>query len=300
MLAKGYEEYKDKLDWKAGVGVQIKYNGERVLIRANGAWTRTGEPQLAIPHIVEAFKPFFQKFPYAVLDGEGFNYQMRDRLNEIHSIMSKKKPTAADLQKSKDLIRFYCYDGFGFPSSRAGAPVSMDDGYLERKSAIDNAFFAPCFAGRYVDVVGEVPTWIVHSEAELEDRYAKILADNHEGIIVRILGQPYENKRSKFLLKYKPLDDDEFRIVGVQEGVGKFAGRVGTFTCEKLDGTPFLDGERTFDATFKGKECDAIKAWKDGSAQQMVGKVATILYNKLSGYGKPNYPRLDWYNWNKR
>lgn len=299
MLAKGYEEYKAKLDWKTGVGVQIKYNGERVLIRANGAWTRTGEPQLAIPHIVEAFKPFFQKFPYAVLDGEGFNYQMRDRLNEIHSIMSKKTPTAVELQESKDLIRFYCYDGFGFPFSRNGTVVASDAGYLDRKSAIDNAFFAPCFAARYADIVGEVPTWVVHSEAELEDRYAQILADNHEGAIIRVLGQPYENKRSKFLLKYKPLDDAEFRIVSVQEGVGKFAGRVGTFTCEKLDRTPFLDGEKTFDATFKGKERDAIKAWKDGSAHQMVGKVATILFNKLSGYGKPNYARLDWYNWNK-
>lgn len=299
MLAKGYEDYKDKIDWKQGVGVQIKYNGERVCIKADGAWTRTGERQLCIPHIEAALQPFFKKFPYAVLDGEGFNYQMRESLNEIHSLMSQKKPTADDLQKSKDLIRLYCYDGFGFPANRDGAIVPATAGYLERKSAIDNAFFASCFAGRYQGIMEHVPTWIAHSEAEVEKIFLDCLLDKQEGVIIRILGQGYDNKRSRYLLKYKPVDDAEFRILAINEGVGKFAGRVGTFTCEKLDRSPFANGERTFDATFKGTQAAAIKAWNDGSAQKMVGKVATILFNKYTSYGIPNYPRLDWLNWNK-
>lgn len=298
-LAKSLKDYIDDIDWKQGVGVQIKFNGERVCINAHGAWSRTGEPQLCIPHIVDALKPFFAKFPQAVLDGEGFNYARRERLNEIRSLMGKKKPTAADLQASKDLIRFYCYDGFGFPATRGGPIVSSDAGYLDRKAAIDNAFFAPCFAARYANIIEKVDTWIVHSKAELDKLYEKFLADKQEGAIIRILGQPYENKRTKNLLKYKPVDDGEFRIVSVQDGDGKFAGRIATFTCEKLDRSPFANGDTTFDATFKGDEVDAIKAWNDGLAQKMVGKVATILFNGLTGYGKPNYPRLDWYNWNK-
>jgi DNA ligase-1 len=299
MLAKNYEDYKDKLDWKTGVGVQIKYNGERVLINSKGAWTRTGEPQLCIPHIVDALQLLFKKYPHAVLDGEGFNYDKREALNEIHSIMSKKKPTTFDLQKSKDLIRFYCYDGFGFPATRDGVVVSANDCYLKRKSAIDNAFFAPCFAGRYQGIIEHVPTWIAHSEAEVEKIFLDCLSDKQEGVIVRILGQGYDNKRSCYLLKYKPVDDAEFRILAINEGVGKFAGRVGTFTCEKLDRSPFANGERTFDATFKGTKAAAIKAWHDGSAQKMVGQVATILFNKYTSYGIPNYPRLDWLDWNK-
>lgn len=300
MLAKSLVDYEDKIDWKTGVGVQIKFNGERVCIRANGAWSRTGEPQLCIPHIVEALQPFFQKFPYAMLDGEGFNYDKRERLNEIRSLMGKKKPTPADLQASKDLIRFYCYDGFGFPADRGGAIVPSLASYTERKAAIDNAFFAPCFAARYAGIIEPVETWIVHSKAELDKLYEKFLADKQEGAIIRILSAPYQNKRTKDLLKYKPIMDKEYRVVAVHEGVGKFAGRVATFTCENLDRSPFKNGDTTFDATFKGDDPDAVKAWKDGSAQALVQQEVTIIFNGYTAYGKPNYPRLDWYNWNTK
>lgn len=296
MLAKSLKDYEDKLDWQEGVGVQIKFNGERVCIRANGAWTRTGERQLCIPHIVEALRPFFRKFPYAVLDGEGFNYDNRGRLNKIHSLMSKKTPTAAELQESRDLIRFYCYDGFGFPAIRNGPVIDSSAGYLERKAAIDNAFFSPCFATRYVHIIEPVKTWVVYSKAELDKLYQMFLADNQEGAIIRILGKPYECKRSKYLLKYKPVDDDEFRIVDVLEGDGKFSGRVSTFTCQRIDGKKFADGTDTFKATFKGGEDEAIEAWCNGSAAALKGKVVTILYNGFTGYGKPNYARLDWNN----
>lgn len=298
MLAKSLKDYEDKLDWKAGVGVQIKFNGERVCIRANGAWSRTGEPQLCIPHIVETLQPFFQKFPYAMLDGEGFNYSKRERLNEIRSLMGKKKPTPADLQASKDLIRFYCYDGFGFPASRGGNHVPDTAGYLERKAAIDNAFFAPCFADRYSDIIEPVETWIVKSKAELDKLYEKFLADKQEGAIIRILNVPYQNKRTKDLLKYKPIMDKEYRVIAINEGIGKFAGRVATFTCENLDRSPFKNGDKTFEATFKGDDADAVKTLKDGSAQALVQQEVTIIFNGYTAYGKPNYPRLDWYNWN--
>lgn len=300
MLAKSLKDYVDKIDWAAGVAVQMKYNGERVYIDAHGAWSRTGEPQMCIPHIVEVLRPFFAKFPNALLDGEGFNYERRQRLNEIRSLMGKKKPTNDDLCQSRDLIKLYCYDGFGFPANRGGNIVGSDACYLHRKSAIDNAFFAACFAQRYQGIIERVPTWIIHSKAELDALYNQFLEDKQEGAIIRILGQGYESKRSRFLLKYKPVDDDEYLIVAVNEGVGKFAGRIATFTCRRLDGKMFLDGTDEFNATFKGEEVDAIKAWEDGSAQAMVGKKATIIFNGYTGYGKPNYARLDWYNWNKR
>jgi ATP-dependent DNA ligase len=295
MLAKSYGDYKDKINWAEGVAVQIKYNGERVVARSSGMWSRTGERFVSIPHIEEALKPFFQKFPDAVLDGEGFNYDYRERLNEIHSIMSKKKPTEAELITSKELIRYCVYDGYGIPNKHGITQES--DGYLVRKSAIDNAFFASCFADRYKNIIDKVPTWVIYSEKELEDLNEIILADKHEGIIIRILNKGYQHKRSNLLLKYKPINDSEFKIISVNEGLGKFANRVATVTCERIDGGFYEDGTNFFDATWKGTDDDAINAWNFRNS--LMGKIVTIYYNGTTGKSKPNYPRFDFNNYNK-
>lgn len=298
MLAKDFAKYKDKLDWSKGVGIQIKYNGGRVLAKKDGLWTRKGERYISIPHIEEGLAPFFDKFPNAVLDGEGFNYALRERLCDIMSLLRKTvRVSPEDLEQSKELIRFYIYDGFGFPSKKDGSIISSAHCYLDRKAAIDNAFFAPCFADKYKDIIHHVPTWVVKSESELEKLYQSFLKDKQEGAILRVLGVPYENKRSKYLLKYKPVDDYEFRIIAVNEGVGKFANRVATFTCKRTDGKKFDDGTDTFEATFKGTAADAVKCWKERA--KFINKVVTIYYNGLTGYGKPNYARFDYLNYDK-
>jgi ATP-dependent DNA ligase len=298
MLAKIFKDYKDSIDWAKGVGVQIKYNGGRIVAKKDGLFSRKGERYISIPHIEEALKPFFLKFPDAVLDGEGFNYELRSKLNEIMKLLRKTvHVTPQDLERSKELIRFYVYDGFGFPANKDGANVSSTACYLERKAAIDNAFFAPCFANRYKDIIGKVPTWIVHSEKELEDLYKKFLDDKQEGAILRILGEGYQNKRTKFLLKYKPVDDAEFKAISVQEGDGKFSGRVSTITYQRIDGGKYLDGTDTFDATFKGTEEEARELWVTGKYEELIDEIHTVQYNGLTGYGKPNYARLDWNNY---
>lgn len=298
MLAKSFGDYKDKIDWSKGVGVQIKYNGGRIIAKADGLWSRKGERYISIPHIEEALAPFFKKFPDAVLDGEGFNYDLRERLNKIMTLLRKTvHVTPQDLKESKDTIRFYIYDGFGFPATKDGPNVEASSCYLERKAAIDNAFFAPCFKDRYKDIIGKVPTWVVKSEDELAKLYEKFLDDKQEGAILRILGEGYQNKRTKFLLKYKPIDDAEFKAVSVQEGDGKFAGRISTITYQRIDGGKFADGTDTFDATFKGMDEAARDLWQSGRYKKLIGEKHTVKYNGLTGYGKPNYARLDWENY---
>jgi len=301
MLAKNYKDYREKLDWSSGMGVQIKYNGGRIVATKDGLFSRKGKRYKSIPHIEEVLKPFFQKFPDAVLDGEGFNYSLRQFLNKIMKLLRKTVHiTPQDLKDSKDMIRFYIYDGYGFPATKDGPIVKETDGYLERKAAIDNAFFAPCFVDRYKNIIEKVPTWIVKSEKELEDLYKKFLDDKQEGAILRILNQPYENKRTKFLLKYKPVDDAEFKVISVQEGAGKFSGRISTITCQRIDGDKYLDGTDTFDATFiagLGTEELAIELWETGKYKTLINEAVTIFYNGLTGYGKPNYARLDWNNY---
>ena len=236
-------------------------------------------------------KNFFVVFPDAVLDGELFNWELRQNLKELISLVNKKvHVTPQDLAESKDKVRYYIYDGFGFGATQ-------EDPYQNRKKAIDYAFFSDKFAWRYKDTLKKVYTWVVHSEAELQARYEKFLEDKQEGAIIRLPDVPYENKRSKYLLKYKPVDVAEYRIVAIHEGNGNWAGTAKTVTCQRIDGLRFLDGTDTFDATFKGDMEEARKFLKDHA--WAIGRIVTIYFNGYTGYGKPNYAQFDINNYDK-
>lgn len=278
----------------------------RCILKKDGAWSRTGERFFCVSHIEKAFESFFLKYPDAILDGEAFNYERRERLNEIHSLMSKKDPSIEELAESEKLIKFYIYDGFGFPTGDSKQIVQESDHYLVRKKGIDNCFFAKCFAHRYKDVIGFVKTWVVYSEKELEELYQMFLADKQEGAILRILNIGYQRKRCKYLLKYKPLDDEEYRIIDANDGDGKDANLLSTVTCEKIDKSPFGNGDTTFKAKFKGTQTEARDAWKiiqndlnSHADRKILGKIATIFFNGKTAYGKPQFARFIWNNWNK-
>lgn len=273
MLAKSYEDYKHKIDWKTGIGVQIKFNGGRIVARKDGLFTRKGERYQSLPHLEQGLKPFFEIYPEAVLDGEGFNYDLRERLNEIMSLLRKTVHISPDdLAKSKELIKFYVYDG-------ALDQASLSLGYLERKQKLDQAFAK--LGG--ISVIGKVATEVIHSEKELENLYGKFINDNHEGAIIRILNQPYQNKRSNYLLKYKPVDDSEAVIQDILEGEGNWSG-TGKVIMLKW-------GNREFNATFKGTHEEAKQFLQD--KLKWVGKEITFEYNGLTGLGIPNYARVD-------
>jgi DNA ligase-1 len=278
MLAKGYEDYKDKV--KFPVYVQCKYNGGRVIAKKEGLFTRKGEKYWTLQHIHEELKDFFKKFPNVVLDGEGFNEELRQRLNDIMSLMRKSvNATEEDHQKSRELIKYYVYDVID-PSWPAG--------YRERAEFIHQHL-------RGYKYIVPVPSWECNSGAMIDHHYRKLVAQGHEGVIVRILGQPYEQKRSKNLLKYKPVDDAEGKIIAIHEGSGNWAGMAKTITIQRLDGKLYDDGTDVFDAQFKGTQEEAKQMLKD--AAKYISKICTYTFFGFTGKGKPNYGQFDYNCW---
>lgn len=275
MLAKSLKDYENKIDWATGVIVQIKFNGFRCVARREGLFTRKGEKYISVPHIEYGLSRFFEHYPEAILDGELFNYDYRQFLNKISELCRKtKNVTDEDLKNSEQLIRYYVYDAVNFVA-KPGA------GYLQRKKPID------ILLPDYTDYVRHVEDHVVHSRQELDAIYQTFLADEQEGAIVRILGVPYENKRSKYLLKYKPLDDMEITILDIMEGTGNWSGTGKVLRCKAADG-------RVFDATFKGNYEDCKQFFIDKN--KWIGREVTIIYNGLTGLGIPNYARLDFSN----
>lgn len=282
ILAKNYNDYRSKIDLSKGQWwLNIKYNGIRMIATRHGLFTRKGEKFVSVPHIQNALVSFFKKYPDAVLDGECFNEQYRQSLNEIVKLARKTKNVSAkDLQRSEELIRFYVYDGYGF-TTKLGEKAP----YAARKLWIDNNV-----SGCY-DYVEAVPEWVITSQHELDEQYNAIVSEGHEGGILRNSEMPYEHKRSSNLLKIKPLDDAEFIITNIQAGVGNWSGKA------KIISLKSEDGKLVFDAAFKGSMEAATKLLKEKN--KWIGKLVTIYYNGLSGLGCPQFARMDIANYDK-
>ena len=276
-LAKKYSDYASKINFFDGSWLaQNKFNGVRAVATKDGIFSRTGERWLTVPHIHESLKYHFSVFPDDVLDGELYNYDLRQNLNELISIVrTTVNITPEILVKSEKIVKFYVYDTFNITNDV--------DKYIHRKQVIDN-YIIPMHS----EYLRKVEDYEIKSEEELNILFDSIIADGGEGLILRKKNSLYECKRSKNLLKMKVDDDDECIILDIHDADGNWANKCKTFTVKWIDKKGV---ERIFDASLKGDMPDAIEIWNN--KDQWIGKEVTFLYMGLTGLGNPNYARID-------
>ncbi len=269
MLAKSYKDRK--VDISSGNWLmQCKLNGVRCIATKTGLFSRKGESYVSTPHISESLQDFFDKHPHAVLDGELFNEELRQNLNEINSLVRKTKNiTQKDLDRSREIISYYIYDGYDMEG------VYKSDGYIVRKNWLDNNVDFD-----FTSIVSDIH---LTSEKHMWDCYNRFVEMGHEGAILRDKNSPYENKRSKHLLKLKPEDDSEGVIIDIKEGSGNWSNTGKIITLQW--------NNKIFDATFKGSYEQGVVFLEN--SENWVGKTVTFLYNGLTGLGVPNYARVD-------
>ena len=81
----------------------------------------------------------------------------------------------------------------------------------------------------------------VHANIEynstLDSMLDYIVGKGGEGLILRDPDAIYEHRRCNGLLKYKQVQTMDLRIVGWNEGKGKYEGAIGSFICQTDDGT---------------------------------------------------------------
>lgn len=261
MLAHDFNDYKSKI--KYPVATQPKLDGVRAIIQESGTTSRNGKDLVSAPHIHEALKPLFEKYPDLVFDGELYAHKSDGiDFNKIISCVRKTKPTTADLVESKQNIQYWIYD---LPSQIGS--------FEERFKALCDLDLPDCCR--------IVSTDQVHTMEYIMKIYKEYMEDGYEGQIIRILDSEYENKRSKSLLKHKTFFDKEFTILGVNEGIGKLTGKVGTLMFE-IDGKPF-------NAAVNGDHEYLEKLFKSGT---LIGKQATVKYFELTTDGIPRFPKV--------
>jgi len=262
MLAHKWEDQKDKV--KYPIYSQPKLDGIRCIVKKDGMWSRNGKKIISAPHIYEAMKHLFKTNPDLIFDGELYADKYANDFNAIVSLVKKTKPTAQDLIDSAKVIEYHIYD---LPSN-AGI-------FTERYKELHNKIKLPSCC-----VI--VETYLVETEKDALTLYGNYVASGYEGQMLR-LNLPYENKRSKSLLKHKSFIDTEYKIIGVEQGKGNLTGKMGALVFKTSKGD-------TFNASINGGWDYLEELWN--SKDKLIGKQATVKYFNLTPDGKPRFPKV--------
>lgn len=80
------------------------------------------------------------------------------------------------------------------------------------------------------------------NEAELQQWLMQIVKNGGEGLVLHKGSAPYRSGRSDDLLKLKPFDDAEARVIGYKPGRGQWQGMTGALLVQSPDGKQFSLG----------------------------------------------------------
>lgn len=237
---------------------QIKYDGWRCIACKNSdgviVMKTRGNTDYDItnfPHIVEELKDLPQD---VYLDGEIYS----DLIDFSNYGLLKKKNI--DKEKFKKL-KYFVYDSFVLGKEE---PFSVRYERLEK-----------VVGGKENIVI--VKNIGVKTCDDVKEAFSSFVAEGYEGAIIRVWNKgSYElNKRSKFLLKYKEFDEDEFVISGFTQGQGKEKGLI-IYTCVTKNGGK----EREFNVRPRSSYEDRAKAYQNAlkDPKSVVGKKLTVIY----------------------
>lgn len=97
--------------------------------------------------------------------------------------------------------------------------------------------------------------------------FEEYLAAGQEGIILKDKASIWEDKRSKGQIKFKGELECDLKIVGIEEGTGKYAGLLGALILESSDGV------------IKVRAGSGFSDEQRKQGKEVIGKIAAIKYN---------------------
>jgi len=221
-------EEKRLAKWQPPFIVQPKYDGDRCSNTPlqTGPLLLTSEenPYFSVPHITEqlASSGLFK----LALDGELYNHEifLEGGHELIHSIVSR----TVNIHPRYREMEFHVFD-----LKRQGIPQMV--------RTIDLDIIAPKFGPN----IKLSPYWVCETLDDIKRIYDKVISMKYEGIVVRHFQGSYVERRSIYMMKFKPKKTDTYKATGWNEectmdGVPK--GRIGSIVCSSQDGEEFAIG----------------------------------------------------------
>lgn len=126
--------------------------------------------------------------------------------------------------------------------------------------------------------VQAVEQFKVTDEADLKRRLDQVVQEGGEGLVLHRGASLYHAGRSGDLLKLKPYDDAEAKVIGYLPGKGKYRGMMGSLLMQLPDGTRFRIGTGFSDAQRRDPP--------------PVGSMVTFRYQGMTPAGKPRFARF--------
>ena len=272
MLAQNYEKHGHKIALPAIA--QPKLDGVRCLAQVlpNGdvsLVSRNNKPFPEMPGIRAAIKAV--GLPEGtILDGELYSTTLgatpAENFQKVVGLTRRAKLKPQDIADSKE-VSLNIFD-----------LIQSDDPDMifVNRWKIANSYAKRDKSGRLT----MVPNFLVNTKQDIDNLLAQNLANGYEGVMIRDPKSPYQGKRSYYLQKYKKFDDEEFEVVGFQEGQGNDIGTV-IWVCETPEGNRF---------TVRPMGTRAEKQKMFQNAKDYVGEMLTVKFQDYTVAGIPRFP----------
>ncbi len=279
MLAKTYDPEKKqsgsndlkwyKLEWQTVV-VQPKLDGVRrlfiMVIWVTSPWelksyTRSWDEVPVMEHMKDDIMDFIldNNLCGKYLDWELYCDPSLMSFQELNGLTRKSE---GDPERLK-LIKYHIYD------------IISDEWYQER-FLCDRSY-------PWWESIEIIPSNIIDyaTKDQIDILMAAFIDRWYEWAMIRTLDTPYENKRSKSLLKYKQFEDSEFLCTGIELDKQWMVGAI-----------TVVDWDQTFSPAVVGT--DDYKMWLIANADSVVWKMVTVNFFWRSIDWVPRFPRFKW------
>lgn len=244
-LAEDYQRGVDVADYWVSEkldGVRGYWTGERLITRGG--------------HSVNPPAWFVADFPDVPLDGE--LWLGRGRFAETSGIVRTEEPVDAEWRG----MRFMVFD---LPAHEGR--------FTERLAALKSRMNE-----LDIDWLQPVKQFRVADHAELQQRLEAVVDRGGEGLMLRRADSRHDAGRSDELLKLKPFQDAEARVIRHLPGEGKYADMMGSLLVETPDGRRFRLGSGFTD--------------EQRADPPPVGSWVTYRFNGFTTNGLPRFARF--------
>lgn len=267
MLAHRFDEHGDKIVFPCFV--QAKIDGHRMLaIVENGTCQLFSRKRVRInslPHIEKALVDLMgNDWRRIVFDGEAYNHEYKDKFEKLTGFILTKEP-----KEGHEAVQYYIYD----------LAMTTSETFNQRFTLLKNIL-----EGKKSETLKLTPTSYVVSEEEAIEKFTEYQNLGYEGAMLRNKEAPYEGKRSYNLQKMKSFEDEEFKIIEIEEGRGKLAGHA-IFVCENHDG---FGNIVPFQVKMKGTTEKLKEIFEN--QKDYIGKYLTVQFQGRTAYGQPRFP----------